>query len=184
MLVTQLAINFIWHTKWAMLRSSTCDCGVTPVCKLSCYSSIEKIVTQQMCSYDRFQDHYMPMTWYECYTCWGGESVIGCCSFCINDHHKGHTVIKHEGELSKFYCDCGKMKHEQPRCTRTTTGRAYIKQPWYNCDDCFQEPDTGCCYACAMNCHEGHRVYFRWNSPAAYCDCGLECCLITCKISS
>ena len=166
--------------------SSTCNCGVTPRCKLSCHSSIEKIVTQKMCSFDRFQDHYMPMTWYECYTCWGGKSNFGCCSFCINNHHKGHSVVKHDEDATRFFCDCGKIEHKQPCCTWVATKKTFVMQPWYICHDCFPlgPADYGCCYACAMNCHAGHRVYFVYISTGAFCDCGFEYCKIKCKISS
>lgn len=172
-----------YHNTYKMGNaSSTCDCGVTSDCKLSCQSSIDTIVTQKMCSYNRFQDHYMPMTWYECSTCWGGESNFGCCAFCANKHHRGHSLIKHEEKPSSFFCDCGKMKHKQPCCTWVATGKKYVKQPWYKCHDCFQKPDEGCCYACSKKCHAGHRVQFMYISPGAFCDCGLGCCKITCKI--
>ena len=164
--------------------SSTCDCGVTAQCKLSCHASIEKIVTQKMCSFDRFQDLYMPMTWYECRTCWGGKSAYGCCSFCINNHHKGHSVVKHDEDTNSFFCDCGKMKHKQPCCTWVTSRGKFVMQPWFRCYDCFQGPLYGCCYACAMNCHAGHRVYYVYISSGAFCDCGLKCCKIKCKISN
>ena len=117
-----------YHSTYKMGNaSSTCDCGVTSDCKLSCQSSIDTIVTQKMCSYNRFQDHYMPMTWYECHTCWGGESNFGCCAFCANKHHRGHSLIKHEEKPSSFFCDCGKMKHKQPCCTWVATGKRYVK---------------------------------------------------------
>ncbi|XP_065916896.1 uncharacterized protein [Dysidea avara] len=163
--------------------SSTCDCGGTLICNFS--PTMDKFSTRDMCSYDRFKDRHMQMEWYECYTCWGGESNYGCCTFCIINHHKGHTTVKHEVTPSiNFYCDCGKNKHRKPICTRVSSDKQYVKQPWYLCLDCFQEADEGCCYACAKNCHAGHRVYFKYLSQGAYCDCGLDYCKAKCKINN
>ena len=160
------------------IRSAFCDCGLD-YCAITC-----KIGPK--CTYDQYGSVFMNQKWYECLYCWDEGSGFGCCVVCAEKCHSGHNLVSHES--GDFFCDCGANNHEvTPKysvsvvCTYTTTKKEYVDQWFYRCHTCFTESTKGCCSACVKNCHRGHDVE---NSGIrnTFCDCGLECCAITCKI--
>ena len=162
------------------IRNAFCDCG------LECCATRCKIGPK--CTYDQYGSAVRNQKWYECLSCWDEESGYGCCVVCADECHSGHNLVSHES--GDFSCDCGANSHEvtpnysiDAICTYTTTKKEYIDQPFYQCHTCFTESNKGCCKACVENCHRGHDIE---NSefPKAFCDCGLECCAIRCKIGS
>ena len=161
------------HRVYSIGTSSCfCDCGLQN-CAIRCKAG-------EKCSYDAFGKVPTVQKWYECHTCWGGESSLGCCEDCANDCHSGHKLAPHAP--SSFFCDCGHNKHNPNVCTYHSTGSNFHKQPFYFCHKCFTNPITeGCCYQCTKHCHDGHRISFK-GIISAYCDCGLTVCAINCKI--
>ena len=160
---------------YAGVAKAFCDCGLK-TCKIEC-----KLGSK--CSYDQFE-YSKPRGYYQCYTCWGGDSCYGVCSYCADKCHSGHRLTYCRlGEDSQFYCDCGKYKHQQAVCTYVSTNRSFVKQPFYRCRTCIPDPSGGCCYQCSKNCHRGHNVEFA-GVMRAFCDCGLDGCAIMCKISA
>ena len=138
------------------------------------------------CTYDDDGPGYMLQPWYRCRTCWGpgaDESCFGCCSHCAQTCHRGHDVQK--CGLSKGECDCGQYKHQAAVCTWHVTKRNHVKQPFYRCFDCFDEPRDGVvegvCYQCWKICHRTHNTRYV-GVLSAFCDCGLTSCQIKCTI--
>ena len=163
------------RVKYEGFMTAYCDCGLK-TCRIDCSLGSK-------CTYDQFE-YNKPRGYYECWTCWGGDSCFGVCSHCADDCHSGHRLIYHSlGENERFYCDCGKYKHKQAVCTYASTGREFVKQPFYRCYTCIPDPHGGCCYQCMKNCHRGHIVKYA-GVMNAFCDCGLDGCAILCKISS
>ena len=135
------------------------------------------------CSYDEDGPGYMLQPWYKCYTCWGSdadESAFGCCSRCASTCHRGHRLTSRT--LSNAECDCGQNKHQMAVCTWNVTRRNYVKQPFYRCYDCFTGRNDGVCYQCKRICHSGHNTSYI-GVTSAFCDCGMECCRISCSIA-
>ena len=162
-------------TMYAGSFRAFCDCGLSN-CKSQC-----KIGTK--CTYDLYGKVGKQQDWYHCHTCWGeGESQFGCCEVCVDDCHKGHKV-KYAKESSDSVCDCGDNKHKNTVCTFHITGNQHILQPFYSCRSCFPNSlGDGCCYQCMKVCHAGHSTCYK-GVMKAFCDCGLSCCRISCKIS-
>lgn len=142
--------------------------------------------TGYACTYDDDGPGFMLQPWYKCRTCWGpgaDESCFGCCSHCAQTCHRGHDLEKNG--LMKAECDCGQYKHQTAVCTWHVTKRNYIKQPFYLCLDCFDEPRNGVgegvCYQCWKICHRTHNTRYV-GVISAFCDCGLTSCRIKCTI--
>ena len=114
------------------------------------------------CSYNLLNNNlsYPSPCRYECHTCWGKNSVYRCCTYCVKNCYSNHEHSVHNvpyKDTSKaFTCDCGKSKHKSPYYTRTPihTGNENVKQPFYECYDCFKNPsEEVCCLTCANKCH-------------------------------
>ena len=151
-----------------------CDCGLKS-CSTSC-----KLGSK--CTHDQFGDDFMNQEWYQCDTCWGVGTSLGCCKSCAKECHSGHKLVYHEP--SPFYCDCGKFKHKLGVCTYLTSGnRFHPRQKFYRCYTCFSAPNAGCCYPCMQNCHKDHNTEFV-GTVDCFCDCGLDGCAISCKIEA
>ena len=158
-----------------------CDCGK--------YKHKYNLTMQAKgCSYDLLNNISYPSPCrYECHTCWGKDSVYRCCIFCIKNCHSNHEYSVHKvpykDNSKPFTCDCGKSKHKLPCCTRTSTGKENVKQPLYECYDCFKNPlEEVCCFACAKKCHAKHNVRQCSLPFESYCHCGLDCCKSLCQI--
>ena len=158
---------------------------------MACIAKVMQVPTRTpreaecKCTYDEIGDcRYVKQDWFECYTCWGKDSNFGCCFPCSIKCHEGHALVKHRNE--SFYCDCGHNGHQNAVCTFHSSGRKYLKQPFYRCYTCFTDPATnglGVCYPCMIRCHRDHQVTYA-GVLSAFCDCGLEACRIYCTIRS
>jgi uncharacterized coiled-coil protein SlyX len=62
---------------------------------------------------------------------------------------------------------------DKTKCTFPRTKNTFTMQPIWCCRTCGLVDPAGCCAACALNCHEGHDVYF-FGCPRGgfFCDCG------------
>jgi hypothetical protein len=158
--------------------------------------AIKFVYGPPVCTYDHFGEEYHIQNYYECLTCWGENSCFGACEYCAFNCHKGHTLNKFSLEFLctekiTFVCDCGRYKHKQQLCTRQSTKKKYVKQSMYVCHDCFDVKTyskknggniPGMCFSCSKTCHLGHNKEFFAFSEGFFCDCGLECCKVRCKI--
>ena len=70
----------------------------------------------------------------------------------------------------------------QHRCSFTVTKECHAKQDWWNCETCFgNDTNMGVCFACAGNCHKGHKLTnMKRNSPF-FCDCGAGTAPMPCQ---
>ena len=153
-----------------------CDCGLS-----SCASSCK---LGPKCTYDIYGKVQRSQDWYECVTCWGEGSKYGCCTFCAAECHISHKLIPHSSRpIPHFYCDCGVNRHKTGVCTRHSSGRQFVRQPFYRCYTCFTGPHMGCCHQCVSKCHKGHRTVYAGETEA-FCDCGLPGCRIDCTITT
>ena len=61
-------------------------------------------------------------------------------------------------------------------------GKDNVKQPFYECKDCFNNPsEEVCCFPCANKCHAKHNLTPCSQPPfESYCHCGLHCCKSLC----
>ena len=162
-------------TAYVGMSSAFCDCGLS-CCKISC-----EIGTK--CTYDLYgKTVEKRQDWYQCHSCWGGNSQFGCCEVCADECHKGHDLV-YKGESSDgAVCDCGGNQHKSAVCTFHVTGKQHILQPFYRCIRCFSNTTSdGCCYQCMKVCHAGHPT-ISVGVVKAFCDCGLKQCKIACKI--
>ena len=164
------------HTSYAGIMNGYCDCGMK-CCRIIC--KIPNPTCSDRCTYETAGETYPSQPWYECRTCWGGESNYGCCLSCAFNCHNGHVLVYHPEE--KFICDCGRNHHQKAVCTWHSTKTKNVKQPFYNCRDCFQNTSQSCCYQCMKTCHAGHHTSYA-GIMNGYCDCGMKCCRIICKI--
>ena len=162
------------HTSYAGIMNGYCDCGMK-CCRIIC--KIPNPTCSDRCTYETAGETYPSQPWYECRTCWGGESNYGCCLSCAFNCHNGHVLVYHPEE--KFICDCGRNCHQKAVCTWHLTRKEYVRQPFYRCYDCFTHPRAGCCYQCMQKCHAGHNTRFA-GILNAFCDCRVEnsSCLI------
>ena len=147
---------------------------------------IESVYGPLQCTYEQHGEQYWPQYGFECRTCWGAESDYGCCLICALSCHSGPDHLLIRRELSPdvvFACDCGRNHHQQAVCTSHSTGEKYVKQPFYHCRDCFQDPVEGCCYQCMKKCHRRHNTTY-FGVVKAFCDCGLSCGRTRCTIAS
>ena len=172
------------NTRFDGILDAFCDCGLEH-CHSSCL-----IPEPLTCTYESRGEDYHLQYWYHCYTCWGGESNYGCCSYCAFNCHRGHDIVYQPGRKDTAVCDCGRNCHQQAVCTWHSTRRKYVKQPFYWCFDCFtyifrtpEDVFEGCCYQCMKKCHAGHNTAYA-GILDAFCDCGLRSCRIRCSISS
>ena len=162
------------QVSYAGVMTAYCDCG------LECSASSCKLGPK--CTYDVHGKVRRSQRWFECLTCWGGNSDFGCCAFCASECHAGHRLVPHPARsVPHFYCDCGVNSHKAAVCTFYSSQRQYVKQPFYTCYTCFDKPNKGCCFQCMKNCHEGHSVAYL-GEIGAFCDCGLPGCEISCTI--
>ena len=142
--------------------------------------------TREQCTFNMHKRDYIKQDWFECYTCWGGNSSFGCCWPCALDCHKGHQLVTHhpqnEEPLGGFFCDCGFNKHQPAVCTFHSSGKEFKVQPFYRCRSCFSRDNAGVCHQCMINCHRGHDITYV-GEIEAFCDCGLEYCRINCRIA-
>ena len=151
-----------------------CDCGLTN-CKAPCEIGSK-------CTFDLYGKAGKKQDWYQCHTCWGAESQFGCCETCADECHQGHQLVYKDMSSFGAVCDCGDNKHKSQVCTFHVTGNQHILQPFYRCRNCFPNSlNEGCCYQCMKVCHAGHSTVFQ-GIIKAFCDCGLKCCKISCKI--
>lgn len=153
-------------------QSAYCDCGL-PVCSINCLAG-------RKCTFDYYGKNPKLQHWYHCLTCWGDDSVFGCCEECAEGCHNGHKLVS---QNSPMICNCGHNGHRSAVCTFHTTGRNFQKQPFYFCCSCFTDPSEGCCYQCMKNCHSGHNTQYK-GICNAFCDCSLTVCATVCKIST
>lgn len=139
--------------------------------------------TREQCTFGESQRQYIKQDWFECKTCWGGNSAFGCCWPCALDCHRGHQLIRHhkQEEQGRFFCDCGLNKHQPAVCTYYSTKDEFRLQSFYRCSTCFSRPRTGICHQCMINCHRGHNTRYA-GEINAFCDCGLEHCKSRCQI--
>lgn len=138
------------------------------------------------CTYDYRGEDYHSQYWFECRTCWGGESNYGCCFPCALTCHADHVLVHHAPTVdSVFVCDCGRNLHQSNVCTWNSTRQKYVRQPFYRCHNCFTLHNEGCCYQCAKCCHRGHAIVYA-GIMSAFCDCGLSgsTCRTKCQIAS
>ena len=156
------------------MRNAFCDCGLE-CCAITC-----KIGPK--CTYDQYGSAPRNQKWYECLSCWGKESRIGCCEVCANECHSEHKLVPHH-DAEDFICHCGISRHQAKVCTYYFTGNQYLRQPFYFCHSCFTNPRAGCCYQCMQTCHLGHNISFK-GSVDAFCDCGKFDCKVTCQIAT
>ena len=65
------------NTRFAGIKKAFCDCGLEGCCRILC--RIPHPTAR--CTYETCGDTYHSQPWYECCTCWGGESnyVYRCC---------------------------------------------------------------------------------------------------------
>ena len=166
------------HTTDAGIMKGYCDCGMK-CCRITC--KISNPTCSDRCTYETAGEIYHSQTWYECRTCWGGESDYGCCVSCAFNCHRGHVLVYRPAEEINAVCDCGRNCHQKAVCTWHSTKRKYVKQPFYRCYDCFTHSRAGCCYQCMQKCHAGHNIRFA-GILDAFCDCGLEHCRSSCLI--
>ena len=138
------------------------------------------------CSYDLLNNISYPCSrQYECHTCWGKDSTYRCCTFCVENCHSNHVhKVPYKDTSKPFTCHCGKSKHKLSCCTRTYLlhGKDNVKQPFYECKDCFNNPsEEVCCFPCANKCHAKHNLTPCSQPPfESYCHCGLHCCKSLC----
>ena len=163
------------NTKFAGIMKGYCDCGLEH-CRSGCL--IPKPLT---CTYESHGENYHKQYWYQCYTCWGGKSNYGCCSYCAFNCHKDHDLVYRPGKKVTAVCDCGRNEHQQSVCTWHSTERKYVKQPFYHCNDCFKNPHAKCCYQCEKTCHADHNTVYV-GTTKGYCKCGMKCCRKSCRI--
>ncbi len=163
------------NTRFDSITDSSCDCGLE-CCRVNCI-----IPGPLKCTFESRGEDYHSQRWYECRTCWGGESNYGCCAYCAFNCHKGHHLVFRKNVTA--VCDCGRNRHQKAVCTWHSTKSKYVKQPFYRCYDCFKGAREGCCFQCVINCHAGHNTKFD-SIANPFCDCGLKCCRITCSIAS
>ncbi len=140
------------------------------------YSDYAKIVigtkhVEDKCTYDLFGTSFVAQDFVYCEGCWGPGSCFGCCKFCSEHCHKGHTVSANN--VSTAYCDCGVYHHNAKKCTRTSTGAEKAKQAMYFCYGCYGKTKL-VCYQCSLNCHAGHNVVLA-EVREAVCGCGDKC---------
>ena len=158
----------------------------TEVCHKAASTIPNILYNLSRCTYDYRGEDYHSQHWFECLTCWGGESNYGCCLPCALTCHVDHVLVYHipSGE-SVFVCDCGRNLHQSDVCTWNSTKQKYVKQPFYRCHDCFTLHNEGCCYQCTKHCHKGHAIVYA-GVMSAFCDCGLfsSTCRIRCQIAS
>ena len=148
-----------------------CDCGLA--------ASLNPCKLSAKCTHDAYGPKSRMQPWFECTTCWGEGSPFGCCELCAKECHKGHRLRKQETSLS--VCDCGLNRHRGDVCTFNATKTQGVRQPFYRCYECFTRSDQGCCYPCAMRCHDGHAIK-PLGVVESFCDCGKQGCVVSCKI--
>ena len=142
-----------------------------------------KLPTRDQCTFKTHHRDYIKQDWFECYTCWGGNSSFGCCWPCALDCHRGHQIVRHHAPTvgRAFFCDCGLNKHQPAVCTYFSTGKEFHLQPFYRCHSCFSINTAGVCHQCSINCHRGHQVVYA-GETSGFCDCGLSYCKSNCRI--
>ena len=160
---------------YAGIMKGYCDCGLEH-CRSSCL-----IPEPLTCTYESHGEDYHSQYWYHCYTCWGGKSNYGCCSYCAFNCHKDHDLVYRPGRRVTAVCDCGRNEHQQSVCTWHSTGKKHVKQPFYHCYDCFKDPRAKCCYQCIKKCHARHDTAYV-GTRKGYCKCGMKCCKKRCRI--
>lgn len=141
--------------------------------------------TRDQCTFNRHQRDYIEQTWFECHTCWGGDSQFGCCWPCALDCHRGHQIARHHDpstEGGRFFCDCGLNKHQPAVCTYYSTKTKFRNQPFYRCHSCFSGEHAGVCHQCMINCHRGHKTEYA-GIAGGFCDCGSPYCRVRCCIA-
>ena len=153
------------------MANAFCDCGLQS-CAIYCKAG-------RKCNYDAHGQSSRIQMWFQCRTCWGEDSVFGCCEECAKGCHLGHDLVSQE--LRPSLCDCGRNGHKSNICTFYLTGKKFHKQPFYFCHTCFTSPNEGCCFQCMKNCHSNHKVTFK-GTIKSFCDCGTITCAIKCKI--
>ena len=167
------------NTEYAGILNAFCDCGLKSrliYCKIG-----------EECTFDLHGKIGKQQKWYQCHTCWGDNSSFGCCELCAEECHKGHKLIQN-GVKERAVCDCGDNKHTSRVCTYHVTGGQQVYfQPFYSCSWCFPRPSDGytygSCYQCMKTCHAGHPTVYL-GVIKVFCDCGLKCCSISCKIAN
>ena len=140
--------------------------------------------TREQCTFQTTQRRYARQDWFECHTCWGGNSSFGCCLPCALDCHRGHQLVRRHksDEGCGFFCDCGLNKHQPAVCTFYSTKTEFRIQPYYRCHSCFSHANVGVCHQCMINCHHGHNISYA-GELSCFCDCGLQYCISQCQIS-
>lgn len=139
--------------------------------------------TRDQCTFKAHHRDYIRQDWFECHTCWGGNSQFGCCWPCALDCHKDHQLVRHHpiDEKGTFFCDCGLNRHQPAVCTFNSTNNEFRHQPFYRCRSCFSRGDAGVCHQCMINCHRGHEIAYA-GEILCFCDCGLPWCKVNCRI--
>ena len=126
------------------------------------------------CTIGRTGKKFASQSSYECITCWGRNSGVGCCTSCKKFCHNGHEVIYHKPGIKnkQFFCDCGVNKHKLG-CTKASTGGTPCEQPMFTSEDCHNEGPI--CFPCAkiLNCDPKER---KENLIEGVCTCKNECC--------
>ena len=162
------------NIEYAGIKNAYCDCGLED-CRSSC------LIPKPQCTYESHGEDYHLQYWYQCYTCWGGKSNYGCCSYCAFNCHRGHDLVYRPGKRVTAICDCGRNDHQQAVCTWHSTGKKHVKQPFYHCNDCFKDPRAKCCYQCIKTCHARHNTTYV-GIREGYCKCGMKRCRKRCRI--
>jgi len=149
--------------------------------KMTIHSEEIKKMTEHWCTYHIHGKNYVAQEYYQCLTCWGADSTLGCCVGCSTHCHNGHSLKKCYSP--QFYCDCGVYGHIS-RCTRASTGTLCIPQPLYICCTCFENitiggVTTAICEVCSKKCHAGHQLA-TVTGASSYCHCGLNGCKAYC----
>ena len=62
-------------------------------------------------------------------------------------------------------------KGAQPICEYEENGHDSIGT-FYQCFDCFPNPDHSICPQCAMICHRNHKITRCYTNHGYFCDCG------------
>ena len=119
------------------------------------------------CSFEEYGSDFLSQAFYECYDCWGENSVLGCCIPCRFECHKDHNVKYVPPSKELFFCDCGKNKH-QLKCTVISTGHKEYYQPIFKCKTCNM---NDFCFPCSKKCHIGHQTEIEESFSYCTCDC-------------
>lgn len=162
-----------------MFRSKQIPEDINPLPPPELAKKPESIVNL-FCTFAASEKTYIEQPWYHCETC-GLTNSLGCCEICAKTCHKGHKVIS-MGISERCYCDCGSagsrkckcLPIKEEVCTDDLFVGQEIKQPWYECNQCFIGDPAGICQSCAIKCHHKHSLRYLGIKSSVRCVCAEE----------